>query len=616
LLKRFLCCTLVALIMLLSYAFASDARLDITLNPEEPTWHSGEDISFFGSIQSSGIDLSDCVLSLSADTDPLITDMEDSLLVFTALNDQYFDSSRVNETIILSPGETQEAITFEGTWMGPEDISVNHVTITITVISSSQELLASSSTDIWDEDALAAKEKTEKARAQEQTRIAYTVLILSIILGAIVTIWAFFRRKQRAVASDSLPMGNNLPLDCIIVLLFFFGVFLTPNHLRSAFLSHYFPNMRKLSYLNFPCTMALLLTIFHLKKWEKTDLVFFAVWLFLYLPFSVSNSISYRQWNLGLNLTIICQSYLPVFFLFYRMNDSSKEKCLKLFFVLFDSFIVVLLGIGIIEQFADKVLLNTILKQLSSRNIEITEYIRYSADSRFGFIWGHPLTNALLFNFFFLLNFAYFRHLQKRYPIWVFYPIALAGVLLTSSKTGIVVCLLLLVVSCWKQKKWFLLSVPVLGTLYIFGAFNKIIYRFTHTSLTTGRFEALTRFFTSSASQEYPIRFFSGYGSQAIFASVYSLYEYKGGFEFPLLMFALDYGVLFSVLFVLGTYGYVTWTILKKRQWSVWLCYSLVFAEINTYNGYALRNQDILIFCCFFTMVLLNMLPKQCKNPA
>ena len=69
--------------------------------------------------------------------------------------------------------------------------------------------------------------------------------------------------------------------------------------------------------------------------------------------------------------------------------------------------------------------------------------------------------------------------------------------------------------------------------------------------------------------------------------------------------------ICISAVLLIGSYGYITWRCLRQKQWSIWLCFTLFFAEINTYNGWSLRNQDVFIFCYVTAMLMLNMLPEE-----
>lgn len=72
-------------------------------------------------------------------------------------------------------------------------------------------------------------------------------------------------------------------------------------------------------------------------------------------------------------------------------------------------------------------------------------------------------------------------------------------------------------------------------------------------------------------------------------------------------MEALDYGVLFAILWLVGLYIYVSYRILQQRQYMVWLGFSVIYAQYNTYNGLALSNQDNFTWLCVISVILINL---------
>lgn len=410
------------------------------------------------------------------------------------------------------------------------------------------------------------------------------------------------RTKREGKSAAGTRSGR--VLDTAVILLFFLGTVLTPVQVRSSVLHKLFPSGGYLCYLNFPCTLALLLSFIRLKRWEKADWAVFAAWLLSLVLMLVSN----RGLEATRYITIPCQNLLPVYFILFRMNRDTRQGSVRLFMILFNSFILVLLAFAVEEKITGGAVMNAFTEWLVSHGMYASEFQRMAGETRTYTFWGHPLTNTLLFNGFLALNIAWYRSRGKKIYALMYVPAAAAGVLLGGSKMGIVVFLLLVAVLCWEHKKWFLACIPVLAVLYFAGALNTIIGRFTGTTLTTDRAEGLARYF-DVWYQAWPFRWLAGYGSGVALDPNHPLYDCRQGFEFSLLMFAIDYGIVFALLVMIGSWGYITWRCLRKKQWTVWLCWSLVFAELNTYNGFALRNQDVFIIGCFLAMVMLNMLP-------
>ena len=591
--RRFLA-ILICLLICVSGSTAED--ISVILKPDADTWTNGEAFTFSGEVRHPGTDLSDAIIQMVIETDP---DEEDKgQLVFTSINGVDEDPDWWDSELWLGEYETNgDLLRFTGTWTVPEGSKFNKAKLTVYLIRGDRTTSTAS---------------CEMENAHPEINLyGLSVLQLALILLAIIAlitgIWFLLHRKKEQTEVIVRDHGwRDRLLDTVIILLFFLGVIITPIMVRTPFIYRMFRSMGSLCYLNYPCTLALLLSFLRLKKWTKTDLLFFAAWLLLLIPMCVSNrELEYTKYVLA-----AFQNLLPVYFVFYRMNERTREKTIRLFMILFNTFIFILLAFAIEEKITNKAVIKAFRDWLVERNLYAQDFIRFTNDKRFFSFWGHPLTNALLFNGFLTLNTAWYKSRGKTIRALFYYPFAMAGVLLSGSKTGITVCLLMLIVICWDYKKWLLLCIPIFAALYFSGAFNHIIYRFTHTSLTTGRLEALEMYFGKIYS-EYPFQWLHGYGSNVAMIPGLSVYKVRAGFEFPLLMAALDHGIIFSVVLMAGSYLYITRRCLKKRQWVIWLCFTLFFAEVNTYNGYTLRNQDICTICYFVAMIMLNMLPDK-----
>ena len=388
-------------------------------------------------------------------------------------------------------------------------------------------------------------------------------------------------------------------LDGVILSLLFLGVFIAPMHLRSTLLQKPLDSLRV---INFPCALAALLSFARIRKWEKADFFLAAAWVLLIIPMFFSN----RERTSYIQISAPLQLLLPLFLVFFRMEPDHSRKALGVFLFCFDLFMVFYLALGVFERFTNLSALTWARDQLSALGFKPSELTRYleERDGRFASIWGHPLTNAFLFNAFFALNAVWLRKINRQKLTPVVFLFTLVGVLLCSSKMGIVVCLLLLGITCREQKKWFLLFVPLLGILYFTGALDRILFRFTEIDLTSGRLQDLQQYFSSGLM---PLRFLSGYGSNAALLKDCPVYEINNAFEFPVMMYSFDYGILFSLVAILGVFAFVSWHMLRKRHWTSWLCYVCLFAEISAYNAYALRNQDVCWMMCIFSLFLLNL---------
>ena len=119
--------------------------------------------------------------------------------------------------------------------------------------------------------------------------------------------------------------------------------------------------------------------------------------------------------------------------------------------------------------------------------------------------FGHPLTNATLINFTYILNITWNERQRPIIPSWICCPLFLSGVVCCGSKTGIVVSLLITLIAYHKNLKLLLIAFAAVILALASGIASNLIERILNTSLFTGRVEAL---FQLLSDKEYPIYLF------------------------------------------------------------------------------------------------------------
>lgn len=404
------------------------------------------------------------------------------------------------------------------------------------------------------------------------------------------------------------PVCNIDTIQIIACYLIFVGLIIFPIHFRYALLQD---ALKLYGQLNYAFLAALGILIYARGKvyaYKITDAGTAFLWLLSLAPVLVSN----YSVKTGKTVVVICNLVLPVLILLCRFTSVQFERFMKHFLIVFDCFVVLLLVIAVIEKFSGNAILSFVAETLSSK--EYKSYLGYMETDvwRFYSVWGHALTNAVLFNAFFILNDIYFRSMDKRYPKIVFFMVSLLGVLLCSSKTAIAVLFVYMIISSWQNKKLIIGCGVVVVLALVFGGFDILLERIKGTSLTTGRFESILAYFQSGLC---PLGFFKGYGSEFVYKE--QLYDLRAGFEFPVLMSSLDYGILFTVLILAGLYIYVSYHMLRRKCIMTWLGFSLLYAQFNTFNGLSLSNQDSFTWLCLLSMLMLNcaLLTEQRMEP-
>ena len=382
--------------------------------------------------------------------------------------------------------------------------------------------------------------------------------------------------------------------------LIFTGLFFTPMHLRDPFIRLLDKGLKGYSKVNVLAAAGCLILVFCSKKYSRGDKILSVLWVFLLLLLLLSD----RTVSLRKVIPAVFNSWLPLYLIYQRMDQHFRKRLVQVFLIVFDLFVVLLLIYGVYERVTGGKLMAAAVQWFADRHVKASELIFYQTvsteggDFRLCTFWGYALTNGVLFNAFFIVNDIYFRSIGKKYPRFLFFMISLGGVLLTISKVAIVVSVLYLVICNWKDKRWLLVYACAAIVMFFLGFFQKIIYRFANSPLTTGRVDAMIKYFGGDL---YPLRFLIGYGTGTTYGE--EMYHLKPAFEPPLLMYALDYGILFSLIFIISVYIYVSYHFLKRKQIISWIGISLLYAQINTYNGMSLWNQD----CCWM-MALLFMI--------
>ena len=384
----------------------------------------------------------------------------------------------------------------------------------------------------------------------------------------------------------------------ISLVLIFAGLILVPMHLRDPFIRLLDKGLKGYSKVNVLASLACVLLLAAKRDYTKGDILLAVIWTLLLVPLLISD------WSISLRKTIpaIFNSWLPLYLVFQRMPRATRKRLVHGFLIAFNIFIIILLVYGLYERMTGGKLMAAAINWFElhgGKPSELRFYQRFTTEGgRMCSFWGHALTNGVLFNVFFILNDIYHRSTATRYPKMVYFMISLAGVLLVASKVAIIVSCLYLIISNWKQKKWLIVYAAAFCVMYFLGFFQKIIRRFTTGPITTGRVGAMKAYF---AGDLFPLKILTGYGTGTTYGK--QMYHLKAAFEPPLLMYSLDYGIIFAVLFLFSIYAYVSWYFLSRRQIASWLGISLYFAQINTYNAMSLWNQD----CCWIMATVMML---------
>ena len=372
----------------------------------------------------------------------------------------------------------------------------------------------------------------------------------------------------------------------------FLGLIATPIYLRYPLLA---PWLGYYAQVNVPMAAATLILLLA-SKWNRQSLLALCLYLLMLIPMLATDQLA------GIRLSHRAASFgnvwMPFLLPLARLSPQTAQKRIGRMLLVYDGFAILLLAIAIVNRLSEPKLLYAFSDWFWDHELYEYEEIRVMLRLmewegprnlyRFYFIWGHTLTNAIFFNGFFILNDIYARAVGKRYPKLLFFAITLAGILLCGAKMALMVLGAYMILTTWGDKRLLALYGALLAGVYLTGGFGAIIRRFRQTSFTSGRFEAMARFFSEG---RYPLKMLTGYGGNSTRVPSSYLYEVRAAFEFPPLMLALDYGVLYALCMV-GTLVVTTIRRMARAGIVSFLGIGLWCGQIYTYYASSLNGHD------------------------
>ena len=398
---------------------------------------------------------------------------------------------------------------------------------------------------------------------------------------------------------------NSVYAACVYIMAF--GLFAVPYLLRQQIITP-FSNRTFLWGINYISLFALFVFVLQNIRHKK-----FGIWYFFpifsliaILPTQFAYPISW-----GGVFLFACCCIFPQYILFSDFSAPDKECCIKRFLIFFDCIIFILFITALIDKVADRCIIKLLASFLTcDEGVSYFAYLNDSEHTRFFSVLGHPLTNAFLFNAFYALNILYNKYHKKLLPDYIWTVIALLSLICCGGKTGITVGLIITICTYYRKWQFYVLTAVSIPIAYISGILDNLIYRFTKLPLTTGRASSLKLLLTDD---RISFRLFQGYGS--LLGSKYKSAEFdfiSAATEFPLIGHSLHYGILFALLLLLPPFIYVTFRLCKEKRFIDWLFWCLLYAEVNTYNGFSSRL-DVSFMFYFLSFILLNIAPSPDK---
>ena len=260
--------------------------------------------------------------------------------------------------------------------------------------------------------------------------------------------------------------------------------------------------------------------------------------------------------------------------------------------------VLVILGVGVIDYVVGGVITATIGRILNASTITYNATVR----RRLASYLGHPLFNTEVFIIYFGLSTAYRQYIDKGMKPW-YVAVSLLGVLLTGSKTGLVLVLVATLVLYVKNIRWLIAALVAIAVLYFLGFFDLVITRFTSETLTSNRNEKWNQII-SVLTLDFNL--FSGHGPNTVFGLNRLVSRASAAFEYPLRLFLYEYGVVFTLLIAVVLFVVPLVQLVRRRQFTMLVVVGMLMVDVNTYNGIGVY-QDHLYCYCLALVLMMNL---------
>ncbi|MGE5458930.1 MAG: hypothetical protein ACM3NJ_00610 [Methanobacterium sp.] len=303
--------------------------------------------------------------------------------------------------------------------------------------------------------------------------------------------------------------------------------------------------------------------------------------------------------------------FFPILLLGLRIPEHDFIPFLKSFIKIFNILCIILLVAGIFDYLSDASL-QTFFAQQKLFHEELANLVyteKASGIYRYYSFIGHPLTNALYFMSFYMLNVLYNRYNKPLMNEYLLILIAFTGLLLCGSRTALLAALLMFVfLNNSKHKIAFISFAGVIGAglfstaMFKQNLLQRFILKAAAGDVSEGRNLALTCVWKGYVR---PPALFTGGGLDSSYL-VTKMLGFIKSFEYPFIMLAYDIGILAMALIYLTLFFYPLCVFIKNKHYRLLAFFVLLSIYMNGFNGIAGYN-DFMGQFCFLAMILLNL---------
>lgn len=315
----------------------------------------------------------------------------------------------------------------------------------------------------------------------------------------------------------------------------------------------------------------------------------------------------------GVNQVILLVgSYMvPLLLLTIKLTLFETQKVFKLLIAVVNVVVFIVLALGIIDYVSgngvQKMLLG--INYFNERYQEIVSLDMFSGVYRYYSFFGHPLRIAQLFIVFFILNNLYNKYFEIKLNPLLISIVTLIGTVLSNSKVGVLLALILILFfnsAASKKMKRFYLALSIVGLIVLINTTffsSTVVERISGTTdLSGGRTELVTDIIDGQLQTPGLL------GGGLDYSTEVKSNSSSGAtsFEYPLLMFSYDLGIVATVLMFLLMFGYPIYKMLMHKNYYLLFLFGIFALDVNSYNG-LINIGDFTFQYAIVAMVMLNL---------
>lgn len=339
------------------------------------------------------------------------------------------------------------------------------------------------------------------------------------------------------------------------------------------------------------------LVITNISTFKKPELFIILSITISFIPVAISKYMF--GFGAGSFIVYVTCCILPISLITLNVDYEVLKNSLAILMIIIN-IIFIALAVGfLIDKFFDRAMIKW-LGSFMTANTTFSRFAQPTSEetSRYFSIFGHPLLTSFVANMFLVLNIVSRRqNISHTLPNTISFILSLIITAGTASKTSIFVIFLIALICFYNNKKMLIGGFVFILLFSAIGMFDSLLDRILQNSLSSGRIEALQQFLSAT---EFPLHLFYGYANTEITNA-----QYFAAFEFPIVLSAFEYGILFMFLFIIAPFLYVTYHLIKTRQYSIYFFWLTLFAQVNTYPTLA-QGYDHPWFFYFISFILLQ----------